>query len=438
MVVRALFRGGKADHVWKLLSRLEALDVDPGISALGVLLHQSRHKHPNLMHEMEATSALARLRPCRHLQIAILNAAMMRLEEQGEPEIAHDLAEQLASNDAADTVTQQVARRLAECVTGSAMLTARLHWTMPTRVRGHACCDYDKQCKLLQHVLATASPGCPQSIIESIESFSVDGNGWLNIAGGAKGVVLDDLVQVLAPQPVQLILEFGCFVGYSSTRMASLCHHKGGRVVTVEVDPVHACIARNVHEYAGIADAITVCIGYSEDVIPHLRETCGGLTANAVLMDQRGTRFHIDLQMLERHCMLKEGCAVLADNVLKPGAPHFLWYLQTSPIYDLTVVSLREFAADRIEDWMALGRYWPGRASGAQASAVEAPKALENLAFLTDKARARSCNADGPCEVDEDAWARHSQQIRCEYEKVGIRPRIVHVQRQNGKPFVSW
>lgn len=52
-------------------------------------------------------------------------------------------------------------------------------------------------------------------------------------------------------------------------------------------------------------------------------------------MDQRGTRFHVDLQMLEDQGLLAEGCIVAADNVLKPGAPHFLWHLQSSEQYTL-------------------------------------------------------------------------------------------------------
>ena len=105
---------------------------------------------------------------------------------------------------------------------------------------------------------------------------------------------------------------------------------------------------------------------------------------------------------------------------------------------DLTVVSLREFAADRIEDWMALGIY---DASAADVI-VPAPKSLDRVAFLTDKARARSCNADGPCEVDEDAWARHAQEIRLAYDEVKIHPRIAHILQSPGapdsKPFVDW
>ena len=68
------------------------------------------------------------------------------------------------------------------------------------------------------------------------------------IAGGGKGVVLDDLVKKLAPQPAELVLEFGCFVGYSSTRMAYWLRHSGGRLLSVEVDPIHVCIARALPE----------------------------------------------------------------------------------------------------------------------------------------------------------------------------------------------
>ena len=100
------------------------------------------------------------------------------------------------------------------------------------------------------------------------------------------------------------------------------------------------------------------------------------------------------------------------------------------------MVSLREFAADRIEDWMALGIY----NASASDVIVAAPKSLDRVAFLTDKARARSCNADGPCEVDEDQWARHAQEIRKAYDEVGIHPRIAHILQDhpNSKAVVDW
>ena len=436
MMVRAFLLAGEASSACRLFENLRRLDQNPGITAIGYWLHHCRDVQPCLVKEMQAMETLSRFQPCRYIQEAVLNACALRLAELGycsqSVSLVHDLLEVNQGN----IVARGLKAKLSSGVfaeTSSRKLELP-HWTLPARGNGHSGTDYDKQCRLLQHVLCTAKAGDATSVINAIEGFSVDGNGWLKIAGGGKGVVLDDLVTRLARQPLQLVLEFGCFVGYSSTRMAQKLVPGGGKVVSVEVDPIHACIARNVIEFAGVGDRVSICVGYSEDVIPHLKETCKGVAADAVFFDQRGTRFHIDLQMLESSALMKDQCVVCADNVLKPGAPHFLWYLQNSPMYELTVVSLREFATDRIEDWMAIGRYHPLRAAAMPAP----PRTLDRVAFLTDKARARSCNADGPCEVDEDAWAQHAQAIRRAYEEVGIAPQIVYVQSKGGCPFVNW
>lgn len=437
MLVRAFLTAGEVSRAWKLFDNMRRLGLNPGITALGAWLHHCRNLQPCTEREMQAMDVLSRFQPCRYIQEAILNSCALRLAEAGWCSESESLVQSLLSIEA-NPVTKAISTKLSHGAFAKAKsMSGQLHlphWTMPARGSGHSGTDYDKQCRLLQHVLCTAREGDPVSVVNTIENFSVDGNGWLKIAGGGKGVVLDDLVTKLAPQPVALVLEFGCFVGYSCTRMAYQLVR--GKVVSIEVDPIHACIARNVVEFAGVADRVSICIGYSEDVIPHLKDTCGGAAADAVFFDQRGTRFHTDLQMLEAESLLKDKCVICADNVLKPGAPHFLWYLQNSPMYDLTVVSLREFAADRIEDWMAIGRFSPEQVSTAATPFF--PPSLDWVAFLTDKARARSCNADGPCEIDEAAWARHSQAIRKAYEDVGIKPHIVYVRSKGGCAFVDW
>ena len=95
-------------------------------------------------------------------------------------------------------------------------------------------------------------------VISNIERFSWDTGAWLKIAGDEKGAVLDDLVTFTQ---ARLVLEFGCYVGYSSIRMARLLRLWQGRVLSVEVDPVHACIARSMLELAGLASNVDVHIG---------------------------------------------------------------------------------------------------------------------------------------------------------------------------------
>lgn len=54
-------------------------------------------------------------------------------------------------------------------------------------------------------------------------------------------------------------VEVGLYVGYSSTRMASQMRHWGGRVISMEVDPYHAAIARNTIEWAGLTEPRMWC-----------------------------------------------------------------------------------------------------------------------------------------------------------------------------------
>ncbi len=100
------------------------------------------------------------------------------------------------------------------------------------------------------------------------------------------------------------------------------------------------------------------------------------------------------------------------------------------------VVSLREFAAERIEDWMVVARYLP---RGKPRAHVDFPDCLSELAFKTDRVRQRSCAADQPGEVTEDDWACHSQEVRRLYRAAGICPREVTVERkEDGSMYVTW
>lgn len=439
MLVAGFFRCGEEDLAWRLFDRVALNLINPGIAAFGMWWHRCRHRRPDAARELRVLLLMAKLRPCRHLMVTALNEAALRLEDLEDRAGAEELVRRMQDDGAGDTITQLLQQRLAaHANTHSSALLSAFDWRVPPRIRGNPRCDYNKECQVLQYVLSTAQAGDPSSVISSIERFSFDGNGWLKIAGDEKGVVLDDMVTVLSPSPPKIVLEFGCYVGYSATRFSRLVRRHGGRVVSVEVDPIHVCIARSVLDFGGVADVVTVYLGYSMEAIPELRQVCGGLPADVVFMDQRGTRFHIDLQALEAEGMLADKCIVSADNVLKPGAPHFLWHLQSSEQYDLTVVSLREFAAERIEDWIVIARYLPQH-DKLDTTKIEFPDSLSELAFRTDRVRQRSCAGSSPGEVAEDDWACHSQEVRRAYAAAGIRPREIHVQhREDGSPFVEW
>ena len=89
-------------------------------------------------------------------------------------------------------------------------------------------------------------------------------------------------------------------------------------------------------------------------------------------MDQKGSRFAEDLQALEEQGLLLPGAIVVADNVLKPGAPLFLWRLVKTSVYCTHIVQLNEFATT-LKDWMSVSvlKFFPG--DGVPSQVLSAP-----------------------------------------------------------------
>eukprot|EP00434_Breviolum_minutum_P019054 symbB.v1.2.016798.t1/scaffold1270.1/size227213/10 len=172
------------------------------------------------------------------------------------------------------------------------------------------------------------------------------------------------------------MVEFGSFVGYTATRMGravELSYETGyrdesilfedsrlqgaNRITSMEIDPVHACIARHVLDLSRLSHIVEVWIGQVKDLIPRLTEEHGDMTLNMVFMDQRGTTFHDDLSQLEELGLMFPNCRIVADNCVKPGSPVYCWHTTVSERYKTTNYSLNEFLESTIEDWQVVCDY---------------------------------------------------------------------------------
>ncbi|CAJ1329741.1 unnamed protein product [Effrenium voratum] len=220
---------------------------------------------------------------------------------------------------------------------------------------------------------------------------------WLKIAGGQKSALLAEAV---ARSPEGLALELGTYCGFSALHLA-----QAKRVVTLEADLGHAIIAETLLTFAGMADKVQVIVGHSEDMLPWLLQRLG---PSFVFMDQRGSRYLADLEILKQS---GQSAVVVADNVLKPGAPKFLWALTNDDAFETEVVELEEFAMDGVLDWMTVSVF-----RSRVPCRDRSPPVPESIRFLEHQAEAMRSRTHFPehggSGVGFKQWAAFSAEMR--------------------------
>ncbi|CAE8596292.1 unnamed protein product, partial [Polarella glacialis] len=153
------------------------------------------------------------------------------------------------------------------------------------------------------------------------------------------------------------VLQVGGYCGYSAIRMAWSC--PTATIASLEIDPVHVMVARILIAFAGLDSAISVWTGHSKDLIPRLalkKDEPGFLSA--VFFDTKGSRYHEELAALSDCGALKPGAVVVAENVLKPGAPVFLWQVVLGKAFATQALEVQESDWPP-DDWMSVSAMLP-------------------------------------------------------------------------------
>lgn len=227
-------------------------------------------------------------------------------------------------------------------------------------------------------------------VLREIDKFAQGLGKWLKVAGDDKAEILQHSIGSRPLTEHKTMVEFGSFVGYTATRMGRAVERTyeagyadgsilfedsrlqgANRITSMEIDPVHACIARHVLDMSRLSHIVEVWIGQVKDLIPRLTEEHGDMSLNMVFMDQRGTTFHDDLSQLEELNLMFPNCRIVADNCVKPGSPVYCWHTTVSERYKTTNYSLNEFLESTIEDWQVVCDYL-GPLAGRQQAEREA------------------------------------------------------------------
>lgn len=263
-------------------------------------------------------------------------------------------------------------------------------------VRLPAKSPYSKELSLLQHVLERARPLDAASVCATADSFGEEvfstSGTWSKFAGGVKAEVLS--AACTGAPPRGRVLEIGTYCGYSAVRMAmalpEVC------ILTLEVDPIHVVVARNMIIMAGLSSRVDVWTGHSKYVLARL--SCylrnASLRFSAVFMDRWASQYGEDFDLISRHGLLQPGALVIADNLLRTGGLLYMWKVHKQTHFTSQLVRVREFGM-HAEDWMSVTvqtrparRTREGEESGAQAP--DPPSSVCQLHLQSERMRERA------------------------------------------------
>lgn len=111
------------------------------------------------------------------------------------------------------------------------------------------------------------------------------------------------------------ILELGTLAGFSGIWLARALP-ADGQLVTIEVDPMHAAVARRSFVRAGVAARVEIRIGPGLEVLPQL-ERDGAGPFDMVFIDADKVNYPAYLDWAVR--LSRAGTLIVADNVVRDG-----------------------------------------------------------------------------------------------------------------------
>src|SRR6266568_9157999 len=163
-----------------------------------------------------------------------------------------------------------------------------------------------------------------QNIVEAITlHFAAEDEGLRHALTAAKQAGLPEIqispiqgkfLQLLAVScNAQKILEIGSLGGYSGIWLARALP-PNGRLITLEINPSHARLARDTFTRAGVSDRAEVRVGKALDLLPELEDE---VPFDLVFIDADKTPYPQYLEWALR--LTRPGSIIVADNCIRSG-----------------------------------------------------------------------------------------------------------------------
>lgn len=191
--------------------------------------------------------------------------------------------------------------------------------------------DGKKEEKLLNHLLSLPEiRGNPEKVLDAIDNYPAP---FMTI-GKNKGKLIIDKMNEVKPT---VMIELGCYVGYSAILFANeLPQEQGSKYYSFEANPDFANIAKQIIDLAGLSDKVEIIVGKAAQSLVEFRDTIkrNGYSYSSldfIFIDHEKSLYVPDLRVLESLNLIAPGTVIAADNIIMPGAPDYVEYVQSSP-----------------------------------------------------------------------------------------------------------
>ncbi|RBR19879.1 hypothetical protein FVER53590_12184 [Fusarium verticillioides] len=167
----------------------------------------------------------------------------------------------------------------------------------------------------------------------TMDEFAAQRDFLINIGPDKAGKI----AALIAETKPRIFVELGGYVGYSALFLGNALrnaqkdsHDATNNIVywSLEADPVFADIIMNIVDLAGLSDVVKVITGKAADSLTRLKEEGKLETVDMLFLDHVEDLYVTDLQVAESLGLLKMGSHIVADNVLRPGAPEYKQYVK--------------------------------------------------------------------------------------------------------------
>ncbi|KAJ3382128.1 hypothetical protein HDU84_004602 [Entophlyctis sp. JEL0112] len=164
----------------------------------------------------------------------------------------------------------------------------------------------------------------PTKLLQAIDEFSCTHDFLISI-GAQKARILSDLIEKQKPA---VVIELGGYLGYSAILFADAMRRVSSdssnlQVWSLEMSPDFARIAEKLIAIAGLSELVTVVVGSAEESLRNLKKDGKVAGVDMLFLDHAEELYLPDFKVCEELGFLRKGAVIVADNVVRPGAPNY-------------------------------------------------------------------------------------------------------------------